>query len=928
MTRLTLQASTLALLSLATTSARAGDEFSLLRWASEHSTTDGAAACLACRAGLPDSLSWSLGADADRSLFVDPATGRNMLNYPPHRVVDFTNMKLDIRIADMNRPVLEGKETLSFTPIAEDAHDLTLDAKRLQIKSVSVKGTKATFTHDGLKMVVSFDPPLPAEKPAELVIEYTSTNPPEGLFWTPESIAWPGRAAQIHTQGEPETNSFWFPCRDFPNDKLTTELTVTVPRGYVVSSNGRLVKRSTTITPMPDAFGKTSLVPFDTWSWAQDEKAGGAHVNYLVTMVVGKFDVVDVAGARADTPSSTGLPRPRGYESPLARYFAKPLASAAPRIEMPVYVPPGRGGDVVQTYGRTADMVRFFSALLDEPFPWAKYSQLVVHNFAFGGMENTSATTMFDTAILSKDALLDHDQDGLISHELAHQWFGDLITCNSWEHIWLNEGFATYMTGLWFEHRDGSDAYVSASLGFFDGVIGADQGKAPETPGMVSKAYRNPVEALRRSSNPYGKGASILHMLRRKLGDEVFFAGLREYLNRFGHKTAETDDLRKTLEDVSGESLQQFFTQWTSRSGVPRLKIAASHAGSTLSVAVTQTQAIDGYNPAFVFDLPIVVKDASGKVTRHVLAVDARDESLSIELAEPPVWVAVDPDLSVLAEMILEEPKDWLAREAVDGPSLASRIHAVRTISKGADQTERDVLVGLAQSPTVNRQLRNESLHALEVLGDASLALKLAADLKTDPYVRIQALDSLTAVASKAPAGDELRAAAARVLEQAMRDPAVRARASAIRGLASLKVEGQIPAILAMGSRDKAHDSQHDVIRQSVADALPGLDSPDAFKVAIEMSRPGTNSFTRAKSVAAIAKLAKHGPDVAIAALGNYLSDPEIRARRSAINGLGEIGTEQAIAVLRARIPGVTSPYEQADIERIVRDWESKQNAK
>jgi aminopeptidase N len=920
MNALILRSACLATSTLLAPLALAGEGFDLGAWARPHGMEDGGTACMGCRLGLGTLDAGDTS--ADRSLFVDPATGRSMLNYPPHRVVDFARMKLDIRIADMNVPTLDATQVLRFTPIAEDLADLTLDAKRLLIKSVSTPGSKATFTHDGLRMTLAFDPPLPAGKPAELTIDYAMTSPPEGLFWTPESDSWPGRAAQLHTQGEPETNSFWFPCHDFPNDKLTTELSVTVPRGYQVSSNGRLLGRSNLIKPVSDGLGKTSLAPFETWKWAQDEQAGGPHTNYLVSLIVGKFDVVDVAGAKAPAPSSTGLPRSNSTPSVLEPLLGRSFTKPGFKIEMPVYVPQGRGGDVVQTYGRTAEMVRFFSALFDEPFPWSKYAQLVVHNFAFGGMENTSATTMFDTAILSRDALIDHDLDGLISHELAHQWFGDLITCNSWEHVWLNEGFATYLTGLWFEHRDGEEAYQTSVLGNFDGVIGADRGKAPQTPGMVSKAYRNPVESLRRSSNPYAKGASILHMLRRKLGDEVFFAGVREYLNRYGHKTAETDDLRTTLEDVSGESLQQFFTQWTGRPGIPRLKVSSSFADGKLSLAVSQTQPVDGYNPAFVFDLPVSVRTVSGVVLTRVISVDSREESLAIDLPSPPVWVAVNPDLHTLADISLDQPAEWLVNQAASGPTLAARIYAVRTLAQIKPDQAQATLGKLAMSTRETRQLRTECLRALEAFASVDEAMKLSESSQPDAYLRIQALDSLASVAGRAEAPAAVRDRAIARFREAITDPAVRARASALRGLATLKSD--LPAVLAMGTRDLANDSQHDVIRQTVADSLPGLDSPEAFQTALEISRPGTNSFTRAKSIAAIAKLSRHSPDVALASLANYLADPEIRARRAAIAGLGEIGTPEAIAMLKARLPGITSPYEAADVARIVREAEGK----
>src|SRR5690606_32345803 len=204
----------------------------------------------------------------------------------------------------------------------------------------------------------------------------------------------------------------WFVCHDYPNERMTTELIVDVPAVYSVSSNGRLVSHLTT--------GDRAV-----WHWLQDKP----HVPYLVTLVIGTFDIVEIPHDR---------------------------------VPMKVWVPQGLGDQVMQTYGRTGDMIDLFEQRFGVPYPWDRYDKRVVKNFGAGGMENTSATSMYPTAILDSTALLDGDLDGLIAHELAHQWTGDLITCKSWAHIWLNEGWATYCSALWNERRFGEDGYLDS----------------------------------------------------------------------------------------------------------------------------------------------------------------------------------------------------------------------------------------------------------------------------------------------------------------------------------------------------------------------------------------------------------------------------------------------------------------------------------
>ncbi|MCA9283335.1 MAG: M1 family metallopeptidase, partial [Phycisphaerales bacterium] len=470
---------------------------------------------------------------APRDNRFDAETGRNTRNYAPDRMVDFIHMRLEIDIPDMNTRVLNAKQTLSLKALAMPVDSIRLNAEQIDIKTVELaepKGVRLTHFHDGSVLTLTFDPPLKAGQAAKIVTTYEVRDPVDGLFWTVESPAWPGRPAQIHTQGQPETNRYWFPCHDFPNERLTTEFVVTVPEDFTVVSNGHL-----------DGAPKYASGRM-TFHWVQDKP----HVSYLVSLIVGKFDMVEVA--------------PKGFHGSL-----------------PVYVPKGKGELVQKTYGHTAEMIELFERVFDEPYPWDKYSQTVVWNFGAGGMENTSATTLFDTAVLDDKAFADGDLDSLIAHELCHQWTGDLITCNTWEHIWLNEGWATYGSALWFEQRDGyQDGYLRQMHQTMRGLAKNDQ-LSPDShdhqPAMASNEYKHPWEVFRRKANPYPKGSSILHMLRMKLGDEVFFKGVGEYFDRYKFKTAETDDFRQVLEEVSGLSLEQFFDQWCYRAGTPKVKV-------------------------------------------------------------------------------------------------------------------------------------------------------------------------------------------------------------------------------------------------------------------------------------------------------------------------------------------------------------------
>lgn len=809
---------------------------------------------------------------------VDPATFRDLRNYPPDPRVRYDHMRLQVDIPDMNTPRLAAVQTLSVTPIAYPLDRLTLDAKLMHIESVLVPGApavSASFDHDGARLTITFTPPLAPGERRDIVTAYTVDDPPLGLVWTPESPAWPGRAAQLHTQGESDFNSYWFPCHDFSNVRMTTELIATVPEGYVVSSNGRLVSEGPESEMLAGPGGAMIAAPSSgprrRFHWLQDKP----HVPYLVSMVVGKFDVVDV-GTR--------------------------------RLSMPVYVPPGRGRDVQRSYGRTAKMVEVFEKAFDEPYPWDRYAQVLVWNFAFGGMENTSATTLYDTAVLSPEGAADSDLEGLIAHELAHQWFGDLLTCRSWEHIWLNEGFATYAEALWFEHRDGFEGYQAEVLGSFDQVIESDSGAAPLVPGMVSKVYEHPDDTFRRSANPYPKGAAILHMLRARLGDEVFFRGLREYVDRNRFREVETRDLRRTLEDVSGESLQRFFTQWCERPGIPRLivEVAWDEPARQLTVKVTQTQTVDGDNPAFAFRLPLWARVGSA-TDRLAVDVEGRETSAAFVLPAEPVSVAADPELAVLAEMKLVQPVQWLTEQLLRGPTLASRVRAARALADDRSASASAALWAVFADDRQHLALRRAAIETLSRRPGASWLDDLASARLRDPRVREAAINAVAEAAAKPEPFPTVLIKARAYLASATEDRSELVRAAAIRGVGRIRSLDHIALVLAAAGAE----SQHDRVRRAALDALGDLDAPEGLAVAMRCATPGMLNDTRERAVRVLARLAHHDPGAVRDALVALLHDRERNVWTAAGEALGGLKDAAAVEALRALAASKPAPADR-----------------
>jgi len=826
-------------------------------------------ACERCRNEVPFPL-LTLSSDQAR------------VNYPVGSGVDHRHMKLEIWFDDLDTLKATAKQSLTVAPRVFPAPTIRLDAVLLRIQRVTVDGKIARYEHDGKTLVISCDPPLPAGKESVIVTEYEIDDPPQGLFFTPTNNAWPDRPAQVHSQGQPESNRYWFPSHDFPNERLTTELVVTVPEALTVIANGRLAEKSGSIRETRDGTGTTSMNRMNTWRWVQDKP----HVSYLVSLIVGTFDEVELGSAS---------------------------------LPIPVYVPQGRASDVKGTYGRTPQMIDFFGKLLDEPYPWDKYSQTLVWNFTAGGMENTSATTLYDTALFGKDDLDDFDLDGLISHELGHQWFGDLLTCNSWEHIWLNEGWATYLTPLWYRHRDGEVEYQTRVRQLFDGVIAADRGSLPETPAMASKVYRDPWETFRRAANPYGKGASVLRMLHARLGEPAFFAGVASYIDRHKLGTVESHDFRKALENASGQSLEEFFTQWVERPGVPRLAASLkwNAADKSIEMSFTQTQKLDALNPAFRFDLPVRVLCGSGWVS-GVASITGRDSNLKLPMSSEPWAVVFDPDLTVVVDVSCDSPLVRSMEVAKAGPTINARVQALRAML-GKPRTNTRTL-GLRQivlaedSPVIVRTTAIDVLRDGKDLGEIQ---SLLSGRLRRWEVREAVMNALGELSGPG-ADDDARFRSKELLVQfAGEDTSLRVRAAAIRALGKMSAGAETDRIVEASNTE----SQDDTLRLAALDALAALDRPASLAAAIDATKPGRLSRTRATALGIVAALAKHDVDRAMAACIARLDDRENRSRRAAGDALVTIGDPRAIPALERRALSAKDPAERTQaaiwIERL-----------
>ncbi|MEQ9079271.1 MAG: M1 family metallopeptidase, partial [Sandaracinaceae bacterium] len=542
-------------------------------------------------------------------------------------------------LPDLEARSIEATAELTLRRVDPEARWAHLDAIAFDLIAVerldgdAARGAAHQYDGEVLRVDLS---DVPDGGEGRVRVRYRAT-PRRGLYFTAPDAARPDRPQQIWSQCQDQDGRNWFPCQDHPGQRMSTEMSVVVPKGWFALSNGVLVSREETDGG-------------ERFHWKQEEP----HPAYLVTLAAGELD--------ASHEEAGGVP-------------------------VDYYVPKGQSAHVQRSLGNTPEMIRLFSEKLSTPYPWAKYAQIVVADFIFGGMENTSATTLFERALLDERAALDVDMDALVAHELAHQWFGDLVTCRDWSHAWLNEGFATYLEHVWKEHDEGRDAYLYNLEQDLELYLAEHRGRYGRP--VVEKVWATPIDVFDR--HLYQKGGLVLHVIREHLGDAAFWRGLAHYLERHRGGSVETRDLLRALENATGRSLEELFHQWIERPGHPGLEVAVEHGEGVVRVTVTQTQADKDDEGAFHLRLPIEIVTEVG-AEAHALELTRRVETFAIPASEPPRMVIVDPRMTAPGTLELKAPTDMLITQLKEAESARPRWCAVRALAKRNEPRARAAL--------------------------------------------------------------------------------------------------------------------------------------------------------------------------------------------------------------------------------------------
>lgn len=768
--------------------------------------------------------------------FLAPADSAVSRHYAPDREVRVLHVALDIT-PDFKQRTIEATATLTFKAVTDPVREIKLDAVGFTVHSVKASRTLQEYQATDDQIIVTFAEPIKPDEETSITISYF-TEPSGGLYFRTPEMGYKKGDTHLFTQGEAVEARKWYPCLDTPNQRLTSEITCRVPEGMTVISNGKLVSES-----------KEPATGLRVFHWSQEKP----HSSYLLSLTAGYF---------------------------------KKLEDRCGEVPLSFYTPASEINEAASSFRDTKDIMEFFQQEIGVPFPWAKYAQVCVNDFVAGGMENTSATTLTDTTLFTDATENLRDSEGLISHEMAHQWFGDLVTCKDWSHLWLNEGFATFYETLYNEHKHGRDAMLYELFGRAEQITGNTSDTTP----IVRRAYHDPDELF--GYLVYPKAGWVLHMLRSQLGAELYRKCIKTYLQRHQFGNVVTEDLRAVIEELSGRSYDQFFDQWFYHGRFPDLDVDYRWDAQTrlAKVSVKQTQEVTDRVLLFNFPLLLRFKGESGTVDRTV-QITQKQEDFYIPLNLAPRVVRVDPEYTLLARIKFDPPGEMLAMQLTDEQDMMGRLLAVKKL---ADRSDKKSIAQLKER--LNQDsfygVRIEAARALRSIhSDEALDALIASTKQKDARVRLQVIEDIGGFYE-----DRARDAALHTLEDEKNPGVVSAALRDLGGYAGPQVREALVKFL-------DSDSYRNELGDVAISGLRSEDDPAEVPVLLKrLSEHGatftSRGFGRGLETLGYLDRNEEKRDEVRAFITKQLQDPRKNVQQASIRSLATLGDPKAIPVL------------------------------
>ncbi|MBN1919017.1 MAG: HEAT repeat domain-containing protein [Verrucomicrobia bacterium] len=756
------------------------------------------------------------------------------------RSFDVTHVALDLRF-DFDRKSVKGSVATTLAPIGKALREVELDCADTKVsKVIDEKGRTLDWELVDETLTVDLGHAVKAGQPTTFTVHFES-RPSRGLYFVGPTKEYPDRPRQIWSQGAMEDNHYWFPCYDSPNEKMTQDVVMTVSEELLAISNGGLVEVK------HDAQRKTKR-----FHWRMEQP----HTTYLLTIVVGEFDVVE---------------------------------DAVREIPVIYYIPKGKRDEALPWLKETPRMIEFFEKATGVTYPYAKYGQVIIAEFMWGGMENTTITTLTDTALVDARARLDLEMESLVAHELSHMWYGDLITTKSWEHTWINEGFASYFDPLFFEHWRGKDEFQYRMLGTLKGYLGEASGRYKRP--IVTRTFADPMDMF--DGHSYAKGALALHALRYELGDELFWRAISHYSNKHAFRSIETEEFKLAVEEATGASLDRFFDQWLKSAGHPEFEVSWSYdkALKLVSVRVKQTQKTDKGTPVFRTPVDIHITTARGTEAFRV-NVEKADEELHFPCATRPKLVEFDRDNWIPKTLKFEKKKDELLYEIDKAETVIGRIRACEGLGKLVGDEEAVAALGKKLKSKDYYGVRIAAAEALGAIADDAARDALYSGL-SDEKARVRGAVVKALGKIKQPA-------VAKKLEAVFKqDKSYFVAADCVRAIARIREEDAFEFLVEALKRE----SHRDVIRGAVFGAWAELKDTRAFKHLRAWAESGKPQPARTAAIGALGSLAREleksrDRDKVRNDLVELLRHENHRIQGAAIHALGELHDASVIGAL------------------------------
>jgi aminopeptidase N len=785
-------------------------------------------------------------------------------HYNPDRPGQVEHIFLDLSL-DIPNQRYQGTCHIRLNPIRSGVDRLTLDAVNLNIQSVQIGNTEQSFDYDGEQLHIHLKEATEARKTITVAIAYSVDHPQRGIYFITPNSHYPNKPTQVWTQGEDEDSRFWFPCFDYPGQLATSEIRVRVPKPLLAISNGELIST--------EVDGDDKI-----YHWLQKQ----VHPTYLMTLAVGDFAELQ------------------------DEWQGKPVT---------YYVEKGREADARRTMGKTPQMIEFFSQTFGYPYPYPKYAQVCVDDFIFGGMENTSTTLLTDRCLLDERAALDNrNAESLVAHELAHQWFGDLVVIKHWSHAWIKEGMASYSEVLWTEHEYGATEAAYYRLGEAQSYLDEDSSRYRRP--IVTHIYREAIELYDR--HLYEKGACVYHMIRAELGDELFTKAIHTFVQDNAHRTVETIDLLRAIDKATGRNLQFLFDQYVFRGGHPDYKVAYGwDSDSNLAkLTVTQTQAGDT-STNNLFDLKIAIgfgyvelanqkqaDTASPRLQTFTVRVHEREQTFYFPLSQKPQFISFDVGNHILKTVGLEYPIAELKAQLQFDPDPISRIYAATALSKKG---------GLAAVKALSQALQSDPFWGVRAeVADHLAAIKLdqafeelVAGLNDpEPRVRravitalskIKTAESYNAIKSIAQTGD-----ASYYVEAA----AARALGTLAAGISNSTSKDEETLTLLQSVLEERAGWNETVRSGAIAGLSQMKTSEAALNLILDYTAPGIPQPLRLAAIRALGAISTGQNNINLERILNQLAqlagESFFLTQVAVVAALGQMETTKAIAILRS----------------------------